>query len=221
LHIFARPRKTSESASMPREARSRVAAARQAEIVRWFVEHESGGDNSRPELDRAVRHARRVQAIVCVAKLDRLARDAQFLMRLYDGNVPIIFGDLPEIDGSAASRVMVQMLAAFAEFERRRGGERMRDWWRQRKAQQLPAGCPRNMSQEGRLKGAATAAVNRTARAIDEMTDIAEIAAEKVKEGWSHRRIAAYLNAEGYPTRHGKDWHAVQVSRVLKRVKAT
>ena len=49
------------------------------------------------------------------------------------------------------------------------------------------------------------------------MTDIAEIAAEKVKEGWLTVRIAAYLNAEGYPTRRGRAWHPIQVSRVLKR----
>ena len=41
-----------------------------------------------------------------MAKLDRLARDSAFLMRVFDGNVPLLFGDLPEIDGSAASRFM-------------------------------------------------------------------------------------------------------------------
>ena len=55
-----------------------------------------------------------------VAKLDRLARDSAFLMTIYDGGVPVIFGDLPEVDGSAASRLMVQMMANIAEFERRR-----------------------------------------------------------------------------------------------------
>ncbi len=200
-----------------RETVLRIARDRKAEIIREFTEHESGGNNERPELDKAVRHARRIRGIVCVAKLDRLARDASFLMKLYDGNVPLIFGDLPEIDGSAASRMMVQVMAAVAEFERRRTGERMKDWWKQRKAMGLPAGCPKNMTPEGRAIGARNAAVARVARAIDEMADIAEIAAEKVKGGSTFSQIADHLNAEGYVTRRGKSWHAIQVKRVLDR----
>ena len=81
----------------------------------------------RPELDKALRHARRIGAALVVAKLDRLARDSTFLMQLYDGDVALIFGDLAEIDGSAASRLMVQMMANIAEFERRRIGERTKE----------------------------------------------------------------------------------------------
>ena len=202
-----------------RETVSRIARDRKMEVDRQFMEHESGGNNERPELDKAVRHARRIHGIVCVAKLDRLARDATFLMRLYDGNVPIIFGDLPEIDGSAASRMMVQVMAAVAEFERRRTGERMKDWWKQRKTLGLPTGCPANMTQEGRMMGARNAAIARVALAIDEMADIAEIAAGKVKEGWSLSHIADHLNSEGYVTRRGKGWHPCQVMRVLDRIK--
>ncbi len=201
-----------------RETVRRIAEARRLIIVREYSEHESGGNNARTELDRAVRHARRVRAILCVAKLDRLARDQQFLMKLYDGNVPIIFGDFPEVDGSAASRVMVQMLAAFAEFERRRGGERMKEWWRQRKYMGVPTGCPANMSQVGRVKGSRASAVARVASAIDEMSDVAEIAAAKAAEGWSLRRIAQHLDSEGYVTRRGARWRAVQVKRVLERL---
>jgi DNA invertase Pin-like site-specific DNA recombinase len=53
----------------------RLAAERGCEVVRIFVEHESGGDNTRRELDKAVEHVRRVKASELVAKLDRLARN--------------------------------------------------------------------------------------------------------------------------------------------------
>jgi DNA invertase Pin-like site-specific DNA recombinase len=202
-----------------RDTIQRIAVYRKAEVVRAFTEHESGGNNERPELDKAIRHARRVGGIVCVAKLDRLARDASFLMRLYDGNVPLIFGDLPEIDGSAASRMMVQVMAAVAEFERRRTGERMRDWWKQRKALSLPAGCPRNMTSEGRAKGVRNAAIKRTQQAIEELADIAEIASKVARGGSTLAEIAAHLNAEGYVTRKGAKWHPIQVKRVLDRLK--
>ena len=131
-----------------------IAKAKKCEVVRWFTEHESGGYNERVELDKAMRYARRTQATVCVAKLDRLARDQSFVMKLYDGKVPIIFGDMPDLAFSAADRMMVQMLGAFAEFELNRMRERMREWHRQRKLQGLSSGVPKNMTQEGRLKGA-------------------------------------------------------------------
>jgi hypothetical protein len=78
----------------------------------------------------------------------------------------------------------------------------------------------------------ATAARNRTARAIEEQSDLAAIAAELRAEGLSLRKIAARLNAEGYPTREGSvpaldpetsrtkgGWSAVQVKRVLDRAR--
>lgn len=194
-----------------------IATERRGQIVKTFVEHESGGDNTRPELDKAIRHARRIKAVLVVAKLDRLARDATFLMRLYDGNVPIVFGDLPDIDGSPASRLMVQMMANIAEFERRRIGERTKDALAMLKAKGVKLGTPGNLHQPGRLKGARKAASKRTAVAIDEMADVAEVASTMRAEGASLDKIADALNSDGFTTRQGKSWSATQVKRVLDR----
>lgn len=105
---------------------------------------------------------RRIGAYLVVAKLDRLARDSAFLMTIYDGQVPVIFGDLPEVDGSAASRLMVQMMANIAEFERRRIGERTKEALAVLKARGVKLGTPRNLTRDARLKGARNAAVERT-----------------------------------------------------------
>ena len=139
-------------------------------------------------------------------------------MKLYDGKVPIIFGDMPDLAFSAADRMMVQMLGAFAEFELNRMRERMREWHRQRKAQGLSTGVAKNMTEEGRRLGRQNAALRQRVEAVEEMADIAEIAVEKAKEGWSQTQIADHLNAEGYPTRRGAKWHPNQVGRVLKRL---
>ena len=65
------------------------------------------------------------------------------------------------------------------------------------------------------------------ARAIEEQSDIASVASEMKAAGASLRKIAAHLNAEGYPTREGSEldpgtgkggWSAVQVKRVLNRI---
>ena len=191
------------------EERLRDIARRNAcDIDQVFIEHESGGDNDRPELDRALRHARRIKAHLVVAKLDRLARDQRFLMTLVDGNVPIIFGDLEDIDVTTPEgRMMLQVFGTFAEFERRRIGSRTREALKILKARGVPLGASnpkcRNLTPEARARGVAAAARGRVARAIAEQSDVAAIAAARRAEGLSLRKIAAHLNAEGYPTRDG------------------
>lgn len=220
------------------EVRTRqIAIEKQCDIACTFTEHESGGDCERPELDRAIRHARRIKAYLVVAKLDRLARDQQFLMRLVDGNVPIIFGDLPDVDfTTAVGRANIQMLAMFAEFERNRIRERTREALKILKDRGVKLGASRpecrNLTPEGRTRGITKAARNRVARAIEDQSDIAAIALEMRGQGASLRKIADHLNGQGYPTREGSErhpdpdkpgqfkggWSAVQVKRVLDRV---
>jgi hypothetical protein len=72
---------------------------------------------------------------------------------------------------------------------------------------------------DARLKRARNAAVERTARAVRQMADVAPIAATMHAEGGTLGRIAAHLNAEGYVTRKGKSWRPEQVRRVLDRLK--
>ena len=196
----------------------RIANERDCEIVRWYTEHESGGDPDRPELDRAIRHARRVGAILVVAKLDRLARDSAFLMKLYDGDVPILFGDIPEVDGSAASRLLVQMMANIAEFERRRIGERTREALAALKARGKKLGNPENLTLEARRAGTLASARSQRARAVEEMSDVAMLALEMRQRGSSLQAIAGVLNSDGFVTRRGGQWSATQVMRVLQRL---
>jgi DNA invertase Pin-like site-specific DNA recombinase len=200
-----------------KETLARIASSRGCRLVRTYTEHESGGNCDRVELDKAIKHARRVGAVLAVAKLDRLARDQQFLMRLFDGNVPVLFDDLPEVDGSAASRFMVQLMASVAEFERRRTGERMRDWHRARRAKGLPPAFGDNLTPEARARGTLKAAQNRVERAIDEMSDVYAVASHKRAKGLTLQAIANDLNAEGYVTRQGGSWSPAQVRRVLAR----
>lgn len=194
-----------------------IALERGCRIVREFTEHESGGDNDRPELAKALAHARGVDAYLVVAKLDRLSRDAAFLMAVYDSGVPVIFGDLPEVDGSAAGRLILQVMASIAEFERRRIGERTREALAALKARGVRLGRPANLTPEGRARGVARAARGRTERAAREMAHLAPMAASWRAAGATLAEIAGRLNAEGYVTRRGGAWRPEQVRRVLAR----
>ncbi len=142
-------------------------------------------------------------------------------MKLYDGNVPIIFGHLPEVDGSAAGRLMIQMMANFSEFERRRIGERTKDALAILKSRGVKLGASRpecqNLTDADRKRGSEVAAKARTAQAIEEMADVAEIAVKMRGEAGTLQSIADYLNAERIPSRKGAAWNPMMVKRVIDR----
>jgi DNA invertase Pin-like site-specific DNA recombinase len=186
--------------------------------VRTFTEHESGKNVERAELDKAIRHARRVGAIVVVAKLDRLARNSGFLSKLIQGDVPIFFCDLPQVDGSPASKFIVRVMGDVAELERDLISQRTKDALAELKKQGKVLGNPANLTPESRLKGSKAGAAKRRANAIEHQADIAEIALGRKKEGSSLRQTAAWLNEEGYAAPKGGRWSASQVGRVLRRL---
>lgn len=201
-----------------RETVERMARERGCTIAREYVEHESGGKNDRPELARAINHARRIGAILAVAKLDRLSRDPIFLLTLIQGNVPIIFGDLSDLDATtAAGMAQLHVMVMIAGFERKRISERTRDALQALKAKGVKLGTPANLTAEARAKGVKAASSSRTARAIAEMTDVAPIIAKLRADGATLQAIADHLNAEGYATRKGGKWATTQVKRVLDR----
>jgi hypothetical protein len=102
-------------------------------VVAEFVEIESGRKADRPQLAAALAEARKRGAAVAVAKLDRIARDAELVLRLSreaeaNGMAGFLFCDLPDVDATtAAGRMVLSVMASVAEFESRRISERTRD----------------------------------------------------------------------------------------------
>ena len=69
---------------------SSFVAHRGCEVLATYHEIESGKNSARPELAKAVAHAKRSKAVLVVAKLDRLARNVAFLSRLMESGVDFI-----------------------------------------------------------------------------------------------------------------------------------
>ena len=78
-----------------------------------YTEIESGANNSRPKLQEAIQLCKASGAILCVARMDRLARDAEFLLKLNSSSVDFVAADMPE-----ANRLTVGIMALVAEQER-------------------------------------------------------------------------------------------------------
>jgi DNA invertase Pin-like site-specific DNA recombinase len=68
---------------------------------------------SKPQLAGAITAAKKAKATLIIAKLDRLARNVHFISGLMESGVDFVAADNPH-----ANKLMVHMLAAFAEHER-------------------------------------------------------------------------------------------------------
>ena len=187
-----------------------------AAFITVYTEVESGKLSDRPELAKALAHARRSKATLVVAKLDRLARNVAFLSALMDSTVPFVACDNPH-----ANRLTLHILAAVAEAEAVAISQRTKAALAAYKARggKLGADLPqcRNLTEEARRKGAQNAGVAVAEAADEAYADLLPIVGELRAKGLSLQAIADDLNAQGHTTRRGKPWNPVQVSRVLER----
>jgi hypothetical protein len=65
-------------------------------VIKEFVEVESGKKADRPELMKAFQACRLFGAKLVIAKLDRLSRDAHFLLGLEKAGVDFVAADMPQ-----------------------------------------------------------------------------------------------------------------------------
>ncbi|MGB0714043.1 MAG: recombinase family protein [Gammaproteobacteria bacterium] len=200
-----------------REAVRKLCADRGMTLSGEFTEVESGRKCDRPALGKALEAARLSGAVVVVAKLDRLARDTEFVLRLSseaekNGMGGFLFCDLPDVDATnAVGRLILTVMASVAEFEARRISERTKDALAARKARGLPMGsqCPAYRGHETRRKKA-RAFAKKVGPEIRAMFDC----------GMSWVEVVEELNQSGTPTPSGNGrWHKAGVSRVLKTLK--
>src|SRR5690606_17923709 len=96
-----------------REAIEAYARHRGASVLQTFTEIESGKINARPELDKAIHLAKVTGATLVIAKLDRLSRNAAFLLALRDSGVRFVAADMPD-----ANELTVGIMALVAQQER-------------------------------------------------------------------------------------------------------
>lgn len=178
------------------------------ELLAEYKDVESGKDDDRPELQRAIEHAKKARATLVIAKLDRLSRKVSFVSRLMDSGVRFVAADNP-----SANELTINILAAVAQEERRMIGERTRVALAEAKRRGVQLGNPRLAD----ARDSADAA--RQAKADQFAANVAPVIRQVQAAGCvSLRDIAAALNARGIRTRRGLlNWTAAAVSRVVAR----
>lgn len=191
------------------------AKAAGATVVRLYTEVESGRKSDRPELAKALAHAKRSRATLVVAKLDRLARNVAFLSRLMEAKADFVACDNP-----AANKLTLHILAAVAEAEAISARTKAALAAYKARGGKLGGALPqcRNLTQEARQRGAQAAAVAIRAKATEAYSDLTPIVAELRDKGLTQQAIADELNRLGHTTRRAKPWNQTQVGRVLQRM---
>lgn len=174
------------------------------ELVAEFVEVESGKKSDRIEFWKAVELVRKEKATLLVGKLDRLSRSLKFVVDLEHAGVPFVATDNPH-----ANRLTVHILAAVAEDERERIGQRTREALAAAKAKGVRLGNPRWAETIDGARQAHETKAHRRRHNVQPI--IREIRNAGVT---SLRGIAQALNARGIPAPRGGRWHPTTVQRV-------
>lgn len=182
------------------------------DIVSSYEEVETGkGTNAldkRPQLVKALTHAKKENACLVVAKLDRLSRNVAFISALMESKVPFIVAQL----GKDADPFMLHLYAALSEKERELISTRTKAALAVLKANGVKLGNQTNLD-NARLIGHATNRKQAAAFADNILPMIKQLR----DKGETLPAIADKLNSLGVKTRRGGKWYASTVTNILKR----
>lgn len=179
----------------------------QAEIVKEFVEVESGKRTDRPVLAEAIRECKANGHVLLVAKLDRLSRNLHFVTALQNSKVDFVAADNPH-----ATPFLIHILVAVAEHERTMISSRTKaalDAARKRGVKfgnpQYRQAIPKANKAWKKLAADRNAELRRTVSEVMEKTGLKKLA-----------EISTALNLRGIKTNRGCEFTPTQVHRLLK-----
>jgi DNA invertase Pin-like site-specific DNA recombinase len=200
-----------------REAVARYIAHAAGELLEEFQEVESGKRADRPQLAAALAACRARRATLIIAKLDRLARNARFLLSVVEGSgeAGVAFCDLPALPPGPVGKFMLTQMAAVAELEAGLIGQRTKMALAAAKARGVKLGNPRLRAGSAESARAAAAAKSEQARAKAARITPYIMAARKAG-ATTLIQLAEALTARGISTPSGRGkWHPVMVRRML------
>jgi DNA invertase Pin-like site-specific DNA recombinase len=212
-----------------REAVARYVAAQGGTVVAEFTEIETGTNKRRrPQLIAALGACRLRRATLVIAKLDRLARNVHFVSGLMESGVDFVACDNPH-----ATKMLVQMMAVFAEYEATAVSERTKaalavvkaaieatgQWISRRSGKSITKLGNPNLRKGDRFGDARSARKARSAKAEEHAADVMLYIQEAREAGCcTLGKIARALTARGIETPSRRiTWNSTQVRRIIAR----
>lgn len=189
-----------------------MAVVHNAELLDIIVDGgESAKSLQRAGMDRllALVESRSVEAVI-VAKLDRLTRSVKDLCTLlerFERRGVALISVAESLDtGSAAGRLVLNIMTAVSQWEREAIGERTRDALRHKRRQRERVG---NIAYGYRL------APDGVHVEPDDAEQAALTRIDQLRTNHTLREIAQNLNEHGFRTRRGSSWRHEYVRRVI------
>lgn len=173
------------------------------EIIEEIVEVESGSLHDRPGLSQALAKCREEKAVLLIAKLDRLARSVAFVSSLMESSIEFVAVDMP-----FANKLLLHLMAAFAEHEKTEISHRTRAALAAAKARGVVLG------KHGKILGRQ----RRDAAISWAMTMRDPIEKIKAAGAVTYRDFADQLNERGYRTRENCLWGPGTAQKLILRL---
>lgn len=176
------------------------------QLVAEFREIESGRDNKRPVLKKALRKCEAENAILTIATLDRLSRNLAFITALMETKAKFLIADMPHAD-----KFLIHIMGAVAQFQADQTSRNTRAALAAAKAKGVQLGVygKNVLSRQNR-------------QAADDFAARLQPVVQRYNEQGikSVRRICKELNRRKVATYTGRSkWHATSVQNLLKRIR--
>jgi DNA invertase Pin-like site-specific DNA recombinase len=179
-------------------------------VLAEYTDVETGKNDFRPQLIKAIELAKQTNSTLLIAKLDRLSRNLTFVSTLMDTKVKFICADMPD-----ANELTIHIFGALAQWERKKISERTKAAMEQLKKRGKKLGTPANFSDEvrklGPVKMTEIANANPNNQKAKKLINLLN------RDGKSLRQIAFELNEAGFKTSQGNQFQPEQVRRLINK----
>ena len=191
-------------------------------ILATYVEKDSGKNNNRVELTKAIEYAKKHDATLLIAKLDRLSRNLHFITSLMESKVPFKCCDMPFMDNFTIS-----IIAAVAQREVEMVKERTtaalaviknnidtNGFHISKKGNRITKLGQSEFKKEYWQRG--QDAIQERVAANPNLMKAKAFALSLKASGKNGQQITALLNEHGFKTSTGKEYYHTQTMRLLK-----
>lgn len=173
-----------------------------------FTEIQSGKRDDRPKLVEALKVCKLSRSTLLIAKLDRLSRNAAFLLTLQGAGVRFVACDMPDMN-----ETVVGIMAVIAQSERKAISVRTIAALKAAKARGVRLGNPKlKPGSKATAKRASLAAATIAKARAEELRDVIEDA--RSKGCTTLQAVADHLNDLVYSTPRGGRWAPASVARL-------
>lgn len=197
--------------SAQRSSVQKYVSGQEGIILNEYTEIETGtSKRQRVEIHKAIQQAKNENAVLIIAKLDRLARNVNFVSSLMDAGIEFLAVDMP-----SANNFTIHIFSALAEQEAMLISSRTKLALGELRKKGVVLGNPKNLTDNARNKGVQT--IKENAINNDRNRQAQSVITSCKEKGMSYRQIAEYLNELNFKTRYGNQFMAPTVHQLYRR----